>query len=390
MSCLPSFPKVTAEVAGHRLAIAVSGADRLNSIVGIIQSAQSSLRLFFYIFGDDPASLTVSEALIDACNRGVDVSLLVDGFGTGDRPDTVYQPMIDAGVIFARFHSAWGRSYLLRNHQKIIVADERRALVGGSNIVGNYFSDDPEGGSWHDLLLTIEGPSAERLARYHDALKGWMLGKRKSLRMLTHILTEYSDKEGPIRWMMGGPFKRLSPLTRSIKRDLHGTRRLDMIQAYFAPNSGMLRRVSRVCLRKGSRVRIISAARSDNGVTISAARHCYKRLIRSGVEILEYQPQMLHMKLIIADEIVYIGSANFDMRSLYINAEIMVRVVDKGFADKMRTLVDAHVPYSEIITQQVHTARSSFFTRIKWRLAYYIVSSVDFTVSRGMNLRRDR
>ena len=99
---------------------------------------------------------------------------------------------------------------------------------------------------------------------------------------------------------------------------------------------------------------------------------------------------MLHMKLIIADEIVYIGSANFDMRSLYINAEIMVRVVDKGFADKMRTLVDAHVPYSEIITQQVHTARSSFFTRIKWRLAYYIVSSVDFTVSRGMNLRRDR
>jgi cardiolipin synthase A/B len=386
---LPNFPMIRAEVAGHKLTVSVTGADRLAAVLRIIETAKSCLRLFFYIFGDDEISVIVREALIDARNRGVEVSLLIDGFGNGDRSDSAYAPLIEAGVVFARFHSAWGRSYLLRNHQKMIVADDDRALVGGANIVSHYFADDPNGGSWHDIYVTIEGPSAARLAHYHDALKGWMLGSRKSLRTLTQILTDHSDTSGPIRWMMGGPFQRLSPLTRSIKRDLHGTRRLDMIQAYFSPNWGMLRRLARIALRKGGQVRMITAARSDNGVTIAAARHCYRRLLRGGVEILEYQPQMLHMKLIVADEITYIGSANFDMRSLYINAEIMVRIVDKRFANQIRELVAAHVPYCEAITPQVHSTRSGFFSRMKWLLAYFIVSSVDFTVSRGMNLRRD-
>ncbi len=372
------------------MSVAVSGADRLAAVLAIIESAQTCLRLFFYIFGDDETSITVREALIDARNRGVDVSLLVDGFGTAERADSVYEPLVEAGVVFARFHSAWGRRYLLRNHQKIIVADDERALVGGSNIVDHYFADDPEGGSWHDLYVSIEGPAAKRLALYHEALKGWMLGRRKSLRTLTQILTSHSDTSGPIRWMLGGPFQRLSPLTRAIKRDLHGTRRLDMIQAYFSPNWGMLRRLARIGFRKSGHVRVITAARSDNSVTIAAARHCYRRLLRSGVEILEYQPQMLHMKLIVADEITYIGSANFDMRSLYINAEIMVRIVDKAFADQMRKLIEAHVPYSEAITPQLHKARSGLFARTKWLLAYFAVSSLDFTVSRGVNLRRGR
>ena len=390
MAGLPNFPQIEAEVAGHKLSVALTGADRLAAVLKIISSAKSFLRLFFYIFGDDETSIIVREALIDARNRGVEVSLLVDGFGTGDRADSVYAPLVEAGIIFARFHSAWGRSYLLRNHQKIIVADEDKVLVGGANIVNDYFSDDPGGASWHDLYVTIDGPAAERMARYHDVLKGWMLGRRKSLRSLTQILSNHSDANGSIRWIMGGPFQRLSPLTRSIKRDLHGTRRLDMIQAYFSPNWGMLRRLARIGLRKGGRARVITAARSDNGVTIAAARHCYKRMLKSGIEILEYRPQMLHMKLIVADEITYIGSANFDMRSLYINAEVMVRIVDKGFASQMRKLVDAHVPYCEAITPQVHSKRSGFFARMKWLLAYFIVSSVDFTVSRGMNLRRDR
>ncbi len=387
---LPNFPQIRAEVAGHTLTVAVTGADRLSAVLRIIETAKSCLRLFFYIFGDDETSNIVREALIDARNRGVEVSLLIDGFGNGDRSDSAYAPLIEAGVVFARFHSAWGRRYLLRNHQKIVVADDQRALVGGSNIVGHYFADDPDGGSWHDLYVSIEGPAARRLALYHEALKSWMLGSRKSLRTLTQILTEHSDTSGPIRWMMGGPFQRLSPLTRAIKRDLHGTRRLDMIQAYFSPNWGMLRRLARTGVRKGGHARVITAARSDNSVTIAAARHCYRRLLRSGVEILEYQPQMLHMKLIVADEIVYIGSANFDMRSLYINAEIMVRIVDKAFADQMRKLIEAHVPYSEAITPQLHKSRSGLFARTKWLLSYFLVSSVDFTVSRGINLRRGR
>src|SRR3546814_9394809 len=87
-----------------------------------------------------------------------------------------------------------------------------------------------------------------------------------------------------------------------------------MSMAYFSPNPGFLRRLAHVAER--GRATILTASKSDNNVTIDAARHCYHRLLRSGVEIHEYGRQRLHAKLIVIDDITYIGSANFDMRSL--------------------------------------------------------------------------
>ena len=107
-----------------------------------------------------------------------------------------------------------------------------------------------------------------------------------------------------------------------------------MIFAYFAPPGAMLRRIGR--LGRRGRARIITAAKSDNNATIAAARHSYSRLLRRHVEMYEYQPAKLHTKLAIVDDIVHIGSSNFDYRSLYINMEIMLRIKDAAFADAMR------------------------------------------------------
>ena len=388
MPTLPRYDQIEAEVEGHALSVIVTGADRLNALIDMIEGAKESLRLFFYIFGDDDAGFKVQEALIDARNRGVDVTLLVDSFGTADRADSVYQPLVEAGVHFARFNPRWGRGYLLRNHQKMLIADDRKALVGGSNIVAHYFSDDPDGHSWHDLYLQIEGPAVGRLGSYFDDLRDWMAGKRQSLRALLRLLAEHSDTQGKLQWKMGGPFRRLSPLTRSIKHDIDSAKRLDMIQAYFAPNWGMLRRIGRVNRRGQGAARLITAARSDNSTTIAAARHCYRRLLTRGVEVYEYLPQMLHMKLIVADHHVYVGSANFDMRSLFINAEIMVRIDNADFAEQMRGFFAAHLSHCDAITAQEHRKRAGPLSRLRWLLAYFLVSTVDFTVTRRMNLRR--
>ena len=388
MVAIPQFAPIHAEVEGHQLTLLISGADRLAALLALIDESTESLRLFFYVFADDDTAHRVRDALIAAAVRGVTVSLLVDGFGTANCPDAVYQPLIDAGVGFARFSSRWGRRYLLRNHQKIAVADGARVIIGGSNIEATYFADDPGGKSWHDLYLRIEGPSALRLARYYDALRRWIESETGSFNGLIRLLQRRSDHRGALRWLYNGPFRRMSPLTRSIRRDLDKAQQADLIQAYFSPNWGMLRKLGRI-VRKGGKLRIITAARSDNSTTISAARHCYRRLLRNGVEIAEYQPQMLHMKLLVADNLVYVVSANFDMRSLYINTEIMFRIEDAGFADAVRGLVEAHMPHCEIITREIHKARTNWFTRARWLFAYFLVSSLDFTVTRGLNLRRE-
>ena len=125
-----------------------------------------------------------------------------------------------------------------------------------------------------------------------------------------------------------------------------------MIFAYFAPPGAMLRRIGR--LGRRGQARIITAAKSDNNATIAAARHSYSRLLRRHVEMYEYQPAKLHTKLAIVDDIVHIGSSNFDYRSLYINMEIMLRIKDAAFADAMRGYVEREIGDSNWITPELH------------------------------------
>jgi cardiolipin synthase len=101
----------------------------------------------------------------------------------------------------------------------------------------------------------------------------------------------------------------------------------------------------------------------------------------------EYQPAKLHTKLVIVDDVVHIGSSNFDYRSLYINMEVMLRIKDAGFADAMRRYVDGEIANSRWITPEVHKLRSGPWRRIKWAVSHYLVNVMDYTVTRRLNFR---
>jgi cardiolipin synthase len=183
--------------------------------------------------------------------------------------------------------------------------------------------------------------------------------------------------------LFGGPVARLSPWTRAVRNELTTARSIDMIAAYFAPNWAMLRRIGGI--DKRGHARLITAAKSDNGATIGAARYTYWRLLRRGVQIFEYQPTKLHTKLIIFDNVVMIGSANFDMRSLYLNLEVMVRIEDMGFARLMRRYFDRETEQGERINLAAHARRRSLFARLRWSLCYFIVATMEYNVSRRLN-----
>jgi cardiolipin synthase len=133
----------------------------------------------------------------------------------------------------------------------------------------------------------------------------------------------------------------------------------------------------------------VTASKSDNGATVGAARHTYNRLLRRGVEVYEYQRTKLHTKLIVVDDVVHIGSANFDMRSLYLNLEMMLRVEDPAFAARMRAYVDGEIEDSRRITTALHRRQRSLFNRLKWGLCYFIVATMDYNVSRRLNFGVD-
>jgi cardiolipin synthase A/B len=387
VTALPYYPPIEATVSGHRLKFVFGGAERFNLLLDVIAGARETLQLYFYAFGIDVVGRRVVDALIEARNRGVAVTLLVDGFGTLEQPDAMFIEMAEAGIDFARFEPRYGRRYLLRNHQKMLIADGKCAVVGGSNIEDAYFADDPAGHSWHDIYLRIEGDAVARLAAYHRALAAWVTAPNAGIRSLVALLGQHSDGAGALRWLYGGPSRRLNAITRDLRMGIARGTQVDMVQAYFAPNWGFLRKLGKAATR--GRFRLITASRSDNNTTIAAARHCYRRLLKRSAQIYEYQPEMLHMKLVVIDDVTYVGSANFDMRSLYLNTEIMLRIEDAALADQMRGVIDQHCAHSEPVTRETHRADSSWLRRARWLLGYLIVTALDYRLTRNLNWKTD-
>ena len=377
----PAAGAITAEIAGNRLELIETGEERFSLLLQLIGSAQTSIKMLMYMFNPDPDGDAVRNALTDAARRGVDVKLLIDGFGSAATPD-FFTDLAEAGGSYCVFNPSYGRRYLLRNHQKLIVIDEQTVLIGGANIDATYL-DDRRAKHWRDLWLRLDGPEASLPARYFDGLFRWSKRSGSKLRSLKRMIAEYNEWRGPLQWKFSGPLSMRNSWWRSIGRDIKKARRLDMVFAYFAPPGAMIRRIGRVGRR--GRARIINAAKSDNNATIAAARHSYSRLLRRHVELYEYQPSTLHTKLAIVDDVVHIGSSNFDYRSFYINLEIMLRIKDAGFADKMRGYFERELADCKRITPEVHKRRSNPWRRLRWALSHFLVNIMDYSVTRRLN-----
>ncbi|MBA3895600.1 MAG: phosphatidylserine/phosphatidylglycerophosphate/cardiolipin synthase family protein [Sphingomonadaceae bacterium] len=374
-------------VGGDRLKLLTEGPERLDALIALIDGARKSLRVIYYIYTDGPAGQRVREALIAAAKRGVAVSLIVDGMGTeAAEAEHFFDPLKTAGVETCRFVPRWGRRYLLRNHQKLALADEARAIIGGFNVDDDYFGAEGEA-AWRDLGLYIEGDAAAHVTGYFDALSRWAKQPRPPMRALTRTLRTWSQPEGSLRWLFGGPTRRPSPWARALKQDMNASRRIDLIAGYFAPNPAMLRRLDRAGQR--GQVRLVLPAFTDHGMAIWASRFTYAGLIRKCVEIYEYLPTKLHTKLVLVDDAVYIGSANYDIRSLFLNLELMLRVDDPAFAAHVRDYMDGEVARSERITAEVNNQRSGWWTRIRQAAAYFVMAVVDLNVTRTLTSEAD-
>src|SRR5438477_2159758 len=379
-------PPIRAEVAGNRLELAQAGEGRLPALLLLIRGAQRSVKILMYMFNPDEAGERVRDALVEASRRGVGVKLLIDGFGSAAGPG-FFTSLDASGGEICVFNPAYGRRYLLRNHQKLAIGDDKIAILGGANIDDTYLSDSGPA-HWRDLWLRIEGPEAQPASRYFDSLFRWSLRKGAKLRSIRRLVGEYSEWRGPLQWKFTGPLSMRNSLWRSIGRDITRGRSLEMIFAYFAPPGAMLRRIGRLGAR--GHARIITAAKSDNNSTIAAARHSYSRLLRRHVDMFEYEAARLHTKLAIVDDVVHIGSSNFDYRSLYINLEVMLRIKDAGFAAAMRSYFDRELADCEWISPAVHKKRSNPWRRLKWAISHFLVNMLDYTVTRRLNFRPER
>jgi len=371
----------TIEAQGHQFQFFPGGRDRLEKLIKHIRSARKSMRMFYFMFQQDAVGTRVRDALIEAAERGVDVHLMVDDFGT-DAPKSFFEPLREAGGRFDLFSPRLSVRYLIRNHQKMAIADDKRVMAGGFNISEHYFADPSENG-WCDLGVMIEGPIVRQFCRWFDNLTEWVEDS-SDFRLIRRMVKQWDGGDEAVRLLIGGPSRSPSNWSICAKQDMGDSDRMDMVMAYFSPPRSFRRIINKLA-RRGS-ARLIMAGISDNTTTISAARSLYKRMLKSGVRLFEFEPCKLHMKLMVIGDTCYFGSANFDHRSIRLNLELMVRVEDEKLAARLREMIDHIEAASEPITMDWYREHATWYHRLLWRLGRFIVSSVDYSVTRRLNL----
>jgi cardiolipin synthase len=190
--------------------------------------------------------------------------------------------------------------------------------------------------------------------------------------------TIYSRNE---QLLLSGPGRGRSPIKRELGRDLARARNVQIMMAYFLPTWRLRHQLGRVA-RRGGRVRMILAGKSDVLISRLAGQSLYRRILMAGIEINEYQPQILHAKMIIIDDVVYVGSANLDQRSLNINYELMIRFESKDMVAQAHQLFDENLRHCQPVTLDQWRRSRTLWRRIKQRWAYLLLVRIDPYVAR--------
>lgn len=352
-----------------------TGEAALAALVAAIEAASTSVRLETYIYRDSAIGRRVRDALVAAAGRGVEVRVLVDALGSFSLPAGWWSGLEQAGGQAREFNPLHPGRFLYRNHRKSLSCDGRLAIIGGFNIAEEYDGDGIDHG-WRDLGLAFEGPLVRALEQTFDAL--WSLADFHPARFarLRRSRGRTSFGTPPARLLLSGPGIGANPLKRALLRDLGRAAELRIASAYFLPTWRLRRRLMQAA-RRGTRVQLLLPAKSDVPLAQRAARSLYGRLLRAGVEIWEYQPQVLHAKLVLADDVAYVGSANFNTRSLHIDYELMLRLEDPALAAAGRALFERDLALSRRVTLEGWRAQRGLLQRLRERIAYWMMARLD-------------
>ncbi len=367
---------------GHTFTFYPKGADRLEALIDLIGWAKETLDCFWFLYDEDETGKRVLDALTQAVKRGVKVRLYIDAFGSGAEPE-FFKPFEEAGGTFARFQAQKSKRFLIRNHQKMAIADNERVMAGGFNISDHYFAPPSENG-WNDLGVHITGPLVQRYTDWYKCIHEWVSSDGSEFRRIREMVRDWDPGDGPVRLIMGGPTSVTSAWARAFKRDLAAAERIDVVTAYFSPPRSVRRVLRRAATHKN--LRMILASKSDFEITVLAARLHYKRLLRAGTKLFEYQPSKLHMKLYVLDDVCHFGSGNLDMRSVRLNLEVMVRVEDAEMAEKLRGLMDHMEERSRPIDKTWYKQYAGITDKARWLVSSFMLRFLDYKLSREFNL----
>lgn len=320
-------------IGGNKIQFLTTGEQAYRALAAQIAAAQHSIHITTFILARDDTGKRIIKLLAERARDGVRVCLLLDAVGCIFSSRGFCNPLRQAGGEVRTFMPVFPffttrSSANLRNHRKIAIFDQQTAIVGGHNLAREYMGPTHHRRRWRDFGALIEGPSVALLEEVF--LADWAFAGNEPLHeahrhdRLVHVKPAGT---ADTQVVASGPDVLGDPLYEAILSLIQeAENRIWIVTPYFIPDEVLLRSLI-VKARAGCDVTLIVPKRSNHPITDFARRHYLRELQAAGARIRLFSPGMLHSKAMIIDQrIGLLGSANFDLRSLFVNFEIGVLI----------------------------------------------------------------
>ncbi|MFL5581989.1 MAG: phospholipase D-like domain-containing protein [Gemmatimonadaceae bacterium] len=336
-------------VAGNRIELALNGDGTYERLWADLRAARLSITVQMYYAQPGQVADQLREILAERARAGVRVAFLFDAFGASALPRAYIASLRRAGVRMVPFRPLRFRNLWVvqnRSHVRGIVVDGRIGWTGGFGIDDKWLGDGRTGLAWRESNVRFEGPAVHQLMAAFVAAWAEATGE-----LLSGTITAGTPVEGvaPAGLLATAPTLGSTPAERFLALSIAGAlRRLYVTNAYFAPDRNFTRLLA-AAARRGVDVQIlVGGPRTDVRTARLAARSRYEKLLVAGVRMFEYQPSTLHAKTFVADGVwSSVGTMNFDNRSLALNDEVTLMVLDRGFGAEMERVFFDDLRYAE-------------------------------------------
>ncbi|MES2821078.1 MAG: phosphatidylserine/phosphatidylglycerophosphate/cardiolipin synthase family protein [Pseudomonadota bacterium] len=359
---------------GNRLELLIDGPAFFPPMLAAIAAAERSVELELYLVEQGACADALVQALCGAVRRGVTVRCLFDDFGTRAFAAVEAKTLLAAGVqlrFYNPLHWRRGLRNLYRDHRKLLLVDGQLAFIGGTGATDAFWTPGQAETAWHEVMVAVSGPLVTDWQQLFEHL--W---QACHLRFPWRRAYELGLAHLPRNPASGGGLGRVAyanarqhrVILQSLVRALRGAkRRIWLATPYFLP-TWAVRRALRKAAARGVEVRLLLTGRhTDNPPVRFAGQRYYPRLLKAGVRIFEYQPNFLHLKMVLVDDWISLGSCNFDHWNLRFNLEANLEALDPDLSAAVAASFTADFARSEEITAALWRARP-LWRRVQQRL----------------------
>ncbi|MFI5876708.1 phosphatidylserine/phosphatidylglycerophosphate/cardiolipin synthase family protein [Streptomyces sp. NPDC051445] len=351
-----------AATEGNTLTALRNGDEIFPAMLARIRSAEHTVDMMTFVYWRGDIAREFARALADRAQAGVRVRLLLDGFGSRLIEKELLEEMERAGVQVAWFRRPLTLSPFKQNHRchrKVLVVDEQTAFTGGVGIAEEWCGNARNEHEWRDTHVEVRGPAVDGIAAAFA--QNWAECHEELFDDRDRFVPHHPQGDAVVQVVRGSASFGWQDMQTLIRVMLESAEeRFRLATAYFSPDAFFVELLC-AAARRGVQVEILlPGPHTDKRVCQLAGQHYYEDLTACGVKIYQYQPTMMHAKVITVDGVAaLVGSTNFNRRSLDHDEEIMLAVLDQEFTATLDGHFDEDVKAAALIREGRWKRRSA-------------------------------